>query len=65
MLSEEILIILREYNDLDKYDSSMDEEFNNMDKNEVFEIILEYNGFIGWDSTIKDWISGIYDVELD
>lgn len=65
MLSEEILQYLREYNDLNKYDTSMDEEFNSMSKSEVFKTVLEYNGFIGYSTTIKSWIGDIYNVDLD
>jgi hypothetical protein len=34
-------------------------------KNEVFDMTLRYNGFIGYTETIKRWIKDIYGVDLD
>lgn len=48
----------------DKYDTSLDEEINNMNKDIVFENLLGWNGLRGWDSTIKDWVEQVYGIKL-
>jgi hypothetical protein len=62
---ENILRKLRQRQDLEKYDTSMDETFNAMSPNEVFEAVLEWQGFIGYSNTIKIWIEQIYGINLD
>lgn len=48
----------------DKYDTSLDEEINNMNKDIVFENLLGWNGLRGWDLTIKDWVEQVYGIKL-
>lgn len=63
---ESIMCQLRESLGLDdKYDTSLDEEINGMNKNDVFNNLLNWNGLIGWDKTIKEWITFIYGIELN
>lgn len=56
---------LRERMGLDPDDNSRDEEIELMSKREVFENILEWEGFIGYTSSIIQWINDIFDVNLD
>lgn len=49
----------------DKYDTQYDEEINNMSSDKVFEHLLNWNGLVGWDYKIKDWVKMIYGVELN
>lgn len=61
-----IIEYLRQREGLDESDNSKDEMFLNMTKGEVFREVLNWNGLLGsWDYTIKDWIEGIYKVDLD
>jgi hypothetical protein len=62
---EDMMIQLRQRIGLNEYDTSNDEEINSMSKDEVFENLLGWNGLIGWDYTIKEWIKQIYNVELE
>lgn len=63
--SEGIMGDLRERRDLDRHDASQDEEIMQMSKNEVLNEVLTWNGLIGYDCTIKNWIENIYGVELE
>ena len=63
---EHIIEKLRQRQDLDIDDCSMDDEFQQMAPNEVFHEVLNWEGFLGsWDSTIKGWIEDIYCIDLD
>lgn len=63
---EKIMCQLRQRLGLDdKYDQSMDDVIEKMNKNEVFENLLRWNGIIGWEGTIKEWVNVVYDVKLD
>lgn len=45
---------------------SMDRELNELSPNEVFEIVVCWNGLLGgYAETIKDWVNEIYGVDLD
>jgi hypothetical protein len=64
--SVSIIRYLRKRGGLEKDDRSMDKEFLNMSKGEVFKDVLSWNGLLGgWDYTIKDWIREIYKIDLD
>lgn len=63
--NEAVLKSLRNIEDLDINDTSRDEEFQNMDPREVLDIILRYEGIIGYTSWILELIKNIYKVELD
>lgn len=36
-----------------------------MKRNEIFEAVLTWEGFLEYNSTIKRWIKDIYGVDLD
>jgi transcriptional regulator with GAF, ATPase, and Fis domain len=62
--SEYIMRDLREHRDLEKDDTSKDEEIMKMSENEAFEEVLNWNGIIGYSHSIKNWIEEIYQVDL-
>lgn len=49
---------------LEPYNTSRDEDINNMSRDEVFQHCLYWEGIIGYENTIKSWIKDIYGVEL-
>jgi len=55
---------VRQHLGLEPYDTSRDEEINNMPHNAVFRHCLEWEGIIGYDNAIADWIHDIYGVTL-
>lgn len=54
----------REALGLDKDDESNDYEIDTMSHDEMFELLLEYEGIIGYASMIRGWIEDIYEVTL-
>lgn len=62
---EYILKKMRYYNDLEPTDTSMDAEFQQIEPEEAFDIILKQEGIIGYRYTILRWISDIFKVKLD
>ncbi|MCY7759722.1 hypothetical protein MOC61_12890 [Bacillus inaquosorum] len=60
-----IIQYLRQREGLKENDVSMDKEILNMTEAEVFRNVLSWNGFVGWDHLIKDWIKSIYAIDLD
>lgn len=63
---EYIMKDLRQREDLDENDISLDSELIKMSKSEVFSEVLKWNGLLGsWDVGIKEWIKDIYGVNLD
>lgn len=50
---------------LEKYDTAKDEQINEMPKDVIFSMVCNWNGLLGYDSTIKTWIKDIYGVDLD
>ncbi|MED3792394.1 hypothetical protein P4571_08055 [Niallia alba] len=63
---ENIMQYLRQREGLDKYDTSYDLELNKLSKNQVFKEVLNWNGLLGgYDSTIKNWITDIYEIDLN
>jgi hypothetical protein len=63
---EHILKRLRQREDLDINDKSMDEEFNKYDPSAVFREVCQWEGLLGsWDETIKGWIYDIYGINVD
>ena len=62
---ESIMRILRQRDGLDKLDLSKDDRFNSYTPNEAFKAVLEYEGIVGFESTIKEWIVSIYGISLD
>lgn len=62
---EYILEYLRQREGLDEDDTSMDEEFNEMDKDEVLDEALNWLGLIGYGDTIRGLVEDIYDIVLE
>ena len=62
---ENILEVLRERNELEEDDTSMDEYFQTISPDEVFDEILEWEGIIGYTHEILSWIQDIYKVRLN
>ena len=62
---ENILEVLRERNELEEDDTSMDEYFQTISPDEVFDEILEWEGIIGYTHKILSWIQDIYKVRLN
>lgn len=62
---EYILEYLRQREGLDDDDTSMGEEFNEMDKDEVLDEALNWLGLIGCGGTIRGLVEDIYDIVLE
>ena len=62
---ENILRLVCQNLDLEPTDTSMDEEINNMSRNEVLNRVCEWEGLIGYGRVIREWIKDIYGVDLD
>lgn len=62
---EYILRVLRERNDLEEDDTSMDEEFQNMAPARVLKECLEWEGISGYSSWLMSRIYDIYGIHLD
>ena len=62
---EYILRVLRERNDLEEDDTSMDEEFQNMDPYRVLKECLEWEGIIGYGQWLMSRIYDIYGIHLN
>lgn len=60
-----ILRKLRAYNDMELSDTSRDEEFQQMEPEEVLENVLIYEGIVGYKSTVLRWITEIFKIKLD
>lgn len=61
---EYIMKILREMNDLDPNDHLYDGALQSMGRREVFAKVLEWEGIIGYDYTILNWIRDIFKVDV-
>ena len=62
---ESIMENVRQRLGLEKYDTSRDEQINEMSKNVIFSHVCNWNNLSGYASTIKTWIKDIYDIELN
>lgn len=62
--SESIMECVRQRWGLEKYDDSKDEEINQLLPDEVFEHVCNWNGILGYATTIKSWIGDIYKIDL-
>lgn len=62
---EYILKKIRDYNDLELTDTSRDAEFQQIEPEEAFDLILRQEGIIGYRYTILRWIADIFKVKLD
>lgn len=61
---EHIMAAVREWHDLERDDTSRDEEFQQESPETVFDIIAEYEGIIGYTNTVLGWIAEIFKVKL-
>ncbi len=55
---------VRQHIGLVEFDTSRDEEINNMSHSAVLDHVLEWEGIIGYGGTIRGWIETIYGVDL-
>lgn len=62
--SESIMECVRQRLGLEKYDDSRDEEINCLSPDEILDHVCNWNGLIGYASTIKSWIGDIYKLKL-
>ena len=62
---EYIMSYVRQNMGLDSDDTSKDDLINSMDKEDVFDRVLNWNGIIGYAGQIKGWIEEIYGIELE
>lgn len=60
---EHILKIIRQNLDLDENDNSKDKIIEEMDKDEAFSKVCEWEGIIGFSEKIRDWYKDIYNSE--
>ena len=56
---------VRQHIGLEPWDTSRDEEINNMSKDSVMDHCLEWEGIIGYGHTIRDWVKEIYGITLE
>lgn len=61
---EEIMECVRQRCGLEKFDDSKDEEINQLSPDEVFDHVCNWNGLLGYASTIKSWIRDIYNMNF-
>lgn len=62
--SESIMECVRQRLGLEKYDDSRDEEINHLSPDEVFDHVCNWNGLLGYATTIKSWVEDIYKLKL-
>lgn len=63
--SEDVMEYIRQRLGLKKYDNSRNKEINQLSLGEALEHVCNWNGLIGYASTIKSWIKDIYKVDLN
>lgn len=61
---EEIMECVRQRWGLEKFDDSKDEEINQLSPDEVFDHVCNWNGLLGYASTIKSWIRDIFNINF-
>jgi hypothetical protein len=62
---EYIMKSLRQRNDLEPLDTSLDEEIYLMSNNEAMDEVLNWKGLIGYGSMIRGLIRDIYGIDLN
>lgn len=62
---EYILKKLRIFNNLEEEDTSRDQEFQELDPEEVLDQVMKFDGIIGYRYTMLRWIADIFKVRLD
>lgn len=61
---EEIMECVRQRWGLERFDGSKDEEINQLSPDEVFDHVCNWNGMLGYATTIKTWIRDIYNINF-
>jgi hypothetical protein len=61
---EYIVKKLRKRLGLDENDTSQDSYIEDYSKSEAFSEVLNWDGLIGWDYSIKEYVKDIYGVDL-
>ena len=59
-----IMARVRQKLGLEEYDTSKDSQINGMSKDEVFRACLEWEGIIGYEWNIRNWVEEIFGVKL-
>lgn len=62
---DSIMQDVRENLGLEFNDTSMDEKINSMPRQEVLNRVCEWNGLIGYEKTIREWVENIWGIDLD
>ena len=63
--NDDVMNALRQTNNLEKDDTSMDKEIMSMSKEEAFNQYCTWNGLVGgWSDYLLDAVESIYDVKL-
>lgn len=62
--TEDIMECVRQRLGLEKFDDTRDEEINQLSPDKVFNHVCNWNGFLGYATTIKSWIKDIYKVNF-
>ena len=62
---EYIMSYVRQNMGLDSDDTSNDDLINSMNRKDIFDRVLNWNGIIGYAGQIKGWIEEIYGIELE
>lgn len=62
---EHTMMTLRLHHFLDKHDTSRDEEFKGFSPQDVFSMLMEYEGIVGYGSSILRNIQNVWGVCLD
>lgn len=60
----DIVKCVRQHLGLDENDGSLDDGINTMSRDEVFEIVCNWNGLINYASKIKSWVNSIYQTDI-
>lgn len=62
---EYIMSYVRQNMGLDSDDKSKDDLINSMNKKDIFDRVLDWNGIIGYAGQIKGWVEDVYGIELE
>ena len=62
---ENIMCMVRQYMGLEPDDEKYDDEILSMKPSEVFGMVCEWEGLIGYGKVIREWIKDIYGINLD
>lgn len=62
---EYIMKKLRQREDLEPNDKSLDEQLQSMTPYQALSEVMEWEGFIGYTGTFKGWIKDTYGIDID